>query len=72
MKEKDLHVPKVLDQIQQDTYDRKNQKNTIPEALISNREKDIKKEPIHEITYTGQYGTRSKETKTEIADIVTP
>ena len=47
MKEKDLDVSKVVERIQQNTYDRKKKKKTIPEALISNREKDIKEEPIH-------------------------
>ena len=61
MKEKDLDVPKVVEQIQQNTYDRKNKKNTIREVLLSNRETDFKEEPIHKIAYTGQYGTRSKE-----------
>ena len=59
LKGKELDVPKVVEQIQQNTYERKNKKNTIPEALISSREKDIKEEPIFRITYTGQYGTRS-------------
>ena len=54
MEEKDLDVPKVVKQIKQITYDRKNKKNTIPQAPISNREKDIKEEPIPKISYTGQ------------------
>ena len=61
LKEKYLDIPKVVEQIQQNTYDRKNKKNTIPEALTSNPEKDIKEEPIHKITYTEQHGTRSEE-----------
>ena len=60
MKEKNLNVPKVFEQIPQNTFDRKNEQNTIPEALISNREKDLKEEPIHKITYRRQYQTRSK------------
>ena len=32
--------------IKQNTYERKNRKNTIPEALILHREKEIKEEPI--------------------------
>ena len=32
--------------IKQNTYVKKNNKNTIPESLISNREKDIKEKPI--------------------------
>ena len=34
-----------IELIKQNTYERKNRKNTIPEALISNREKEIKEEP---------------------------
>ena len=33
-KETDLDVPRVVEHIEQNTYDRKNKKNTIPEALI--------------------------------------
>ena len=48
------------------------QKNTIPETLKSNREKDIMEKPIHRITYTRKYGTRLKEGPTnEIVEIVT-
>ena len=39
MNEKDLDVPKLVKKIQHNTSERKNEKNTIPEALISNREK---------------------------------
>ena len=55
MKVKVLDIPKVNEQLQQNTYDQKNIKNTRPEALISNREQDMKEEPLHEITYTGHY-----------------
>ena len=61
LKVKYLDVPKVVEQTQQIAYVRKNKNNTIPEALISNREKNIKEKPIYKIAYTGQYGTRSKE-----------
>ena len=61
LKEKDLDLPKVVKQIKQNTYDRKDKKNTIPETLTSNREKDIKEEPIHKITHTRKYGTKPKE-----------
>ena len=44
MKEKKLELKKTIEMIKQNTYGRKNLKNTIPEALISNREK--KEEPI--------------------------
>ena len=46
MKEKKLELKKTIEMIKQNTYERKNRKNTIPEALISNREKEIKEEPI--------------------------
>ena len=46
MKEKKLELKKKIEMIKQNTYERKNRKNTIPEALISNREKAIKEEPI--------------------------
>ena len=46
MKEKKLELKKTIEMIKQNTYERKNRKNTIPEDLISNREKEIKEEPI--------------------------
>ena len=46
MKEKKLEMKKAIEMIKQNTYEKKNNKNTIPEALISNREKEIKEEPI--------------------------
>ena len=46
MKEKKLELKKTIEMIKQHTYERKNRKNNIPEALISNREKGIKEEPI--------------------------
>ena len=58
---KNLDVRKVVKQIKQNTYDRKNKNNTILERLKPNREKDIKKEPLHKIFYSGKNGTRSKE-----------
>ena len=39
LKEKDINVPKVVQQIQKYTYDRKNKRNTVTVALISNRKK---------------------------------
>ena len=46
MKEKKLELKKTIKMIKQNTYERTNRKNTKPEALISNREKEIKEEPI--------------------------
>ena len=39
MKEKKLELKKTIEMIKQNTYGRKNCKNTIPEALITSREK---------------------------------
>ena len=46
MKEKKCELKKTIEMIKQNTYEKKNQENTIPEALISHREKEIKEEPI--------------------------
>ena len=46
MKEKKLELKKTIEMIKQNTYERKNRENTIPEALISNREEEIEEEPI--------------------------
>ena len=61
VEKKYLVVPKVVGQTQQNTNDRKNKKNTIPEALISNRVKEVEKEPIRKTTYTRKYGTIPEE-----------
>ena len=50
-----------MEQTQQNTNERKNKKNTIPEALISNRVKEVEKETIRKTTYTRKYGTRPEE-----------
>ena len=42
MKEKKPELKKTIKLIKQNTYERKNRKNTIPEGLISNREKEKK------------------------------
>ena len=66
MQEKDLDVPKIVEQLQQNTYDRKNKKNIIPEALISNREKNQRRADTQNNTYrtlrskTEREGKRSK------------
>ena len=47
MKEKTLEMKKTTEMIKQNTYEKKNKKNTIPEALITTKEKQmIKEEPI--------------------------
>ena len=63
LKEKDLDVPKVVDQIQQNTYDRKNKKNTIPEALISNREKHLRRAHTQNNTHRTVRNKTERETK---------
>ena len=65
LKEEKLYVPKVVEQLQRNTYDRKKKKSTIPDGLISNRIKKLKEEPIHKITHSGRYGTRPKERRKE-------
>ena len=58
MKEKTLEMKKIIDLITQNTYEKKNKKNTIPEALISTKEKHIiKEEPIQRME---RLGTRPK------------
>ena len=73
MNEKDLNVPKLVKKIQHNTSDRKNEKNTIPEALISNREKKSNRS-LHIKKYmpNSTLQCRKRYTKTEIAHIVTP
>ena len=43
MKEKNLEMKKIIDLIKQNTYEKKNKKNTIPEALILTKEKHNKR-----------------------------
>ena len=59
MKEKTLEKKKVIELIKQNTYEKTNKKNTIPEALISTKEKQIiKEEPIQRME---RFGTRPKK-----------
>ena len=61
MKEKTLEMKKTIEMIKQNTYEKKSKKNTIPEALITMKEKQIiKEEPIQRME---KFGTRPK-TKT--------
>ena len=49
LKEKTLEMKKIVELIKQNTYQKKNKKNTIPESLISTKEKHIiLEEPIKE------------------------
>ena len=57
MKEKTLELKKKIELIQQNTYEKKNKKNTIPEALISTKKHIIKEEPIQRME---RFGTRLK------------
>ena len=50
MKEKKPEMKKTIEMIKQNTYEKKNNKNTIPEALISNREKKSKQNRYREWT----------------------
>ena len=58
LKAKTLELKKIIELIKQNTYEKKNKKNTIPEALISTKEKHmIKEEPIQRME---RFGTRPK------------
>ena len=58
MKEKTLELKETIELIKQNTYEKKIKKNTIPEALISSKEKQIiKKEPIQKME---RFGTKPK------------
>ena len=57
LKEKTLEL-KIIKIIKQNTYEKKNKQNTIPEAFLSIKEKHIiKEEPIKKIE---RFGTRQK------------
>ena len=50
MKEKTLEMKKTIEMNKQNTYEKKNKKNTIPEALITTKEKQmIREEPIQRV-----------------------
>ena len=49
MKEKKPEMKKTIEMIKQNTYEKKNDKNPVPEALISSGEKEIKAQPIQRI-----------------------
>ena len=58
MKEKTLEMKKIIELIKQNRYEKENKKNTIPEALISTKEKHIiKEEPIQRME---RFGTKPK------------
>ena len=58
MKEKTLEMKKTIELIKQNTSEKKNKKKTIPEALISAKERNtIKEEPIQRME---KFGTKPK------------
>ena len=61
MKEKKLELKKTIEMIKQNTYERKNRKKPIPEALITSRVKEINEEPIQKME---RFGTRPKNRTT--------
>ena len=63
LKEKELDLPKVIELIQQNTYERKNLKNSILEALISNRVRHQGRTYTQNSTYREVRNTTEKETK---------
>ena len=64
LKEKKLDVPKVVKQIQQTTYHRRNKNITLLEALTSNRDK-LTDELLDKTTFSGKKGTTSRKTLKE-------
>ena len=58
MEEESLELEKTIELIKQNTYEKKNKKNTIPETMILTRKKHaIKEEPIQRME---RFGTRPK------------
>ena len=58
MKEKNLGTKKAIELIKQNTYEKKNKKNTIPGARLTTKEKRvIKEKPIQRME---KFGARTK------------
>ena len=55
MKEKTLELKKTIELIKENTYEKKNKKNTIPQASISTREKHARTD-----TKNGKIGRTTK------------
>ena len=70
MKEKTLELKKIIELIKQNTYEKKNKKNTIPEALISTKEKHIIKEHRSKEWRDSEQDRKIKASETEHADFV--
>ena len=69
---KRIRCTQVVEQIQQNTYDRNNKKNTTLEVLISNREKTSKKNLYRERHIPENTEQEQKrDQKTEFVEIVT-
>ena len=62
-KEKTLELKKIIELIKQNTYEKKNKKNTIPEALISTKEKQIIKK-----NQSREWKNSAQDRKTEISE----
>ena len=70
MKEKTLEMKKTIELIKQNTYEKKNKKNTIPEALITTKENQlIKEEPIQRME---KFGTRPNYRNTSMQILQQP
>ena len=61
MKEKTLELQKVIELIKQNTNEKKNKKNTIPEALISTKEKQKNRGRTDTKTGTTRYKTEKEK-----------
>ena len=70
-KEKKLELKKTIEIVKQNTCERKNRKNTIPEALISNREKEIKEEPIQRMERSDTRPKNKFTNEENLADFAT-
>ena len=65
-------MKKKIEIKKQNTYEKKNDKNKIPEALISNREKEIKEDPIQRMDKFNSRPRKKKSTTTDLVDTNAP
>ena len=70
MKEKTLEMKKIIDLIKQKTYEKNNEKNTIPEALISAKENTYKKKSRYKEWKDSEQERKTKTWVTDRADFV--
>ena len=61
MKEKTLELKKIIELIKQNKYEKKNKKNTIPETLISSKEKQMIKTKERTDTENGKIRNKTKK-----------